>query len=60
MSVTWAESAVELELKSWDDVKSCLEMVVWINATDDYPLHQLWEEVLINVTTKEPFCAFLY
>jgi hypothetical protein len=51
-----AESAAELELKSWDEMKSCLEMVVWIDAIDDYQLRQLWEEV-INVTTKELFCA---
>ena len=55
-----AESAAELELASWDEVKRCLQMVIWIDAMDDYPFHQLWEEVLTNVTrmtTQDPFCA---
>jgi hypothetical protein len=57
------ELAVELRLVSWDEGKSCLEMVVWIDAMDDQPFHQLWKEVLINVTRmtpKVPFCSVRY
>jgi hypothetical protein len=58
-----AELITKLELKSWDEIKSCLEMVIWINAMGDEPFHQLWNEVLLNVTRttiKEPFCAVRY
>jgi hypothetical protein len=41
-----AESAAELNLKSWDEVKSCLEAVIWIDTIDDYPVSRLWEGVL--------------
>jgi hypothetical protein len=57
------ELAAELGLISWGEVKSYLKMVVWIDAMDDEPFHQLWKEVLIDVTrmtTKEPFCAVRY
>jgi len=30
-----AELVAELEFKSWDEMKSCLEMVVWVNSIDD-------------------------
>ena len=57
------ESAVDLELKSWDDMKSCLKKVLWIDAMDDSPFRELWEEVLSSVTrltTQDPFCAIRY
>ncbi|KIM93359.1 hypothetical protein OIDMADRAFT_61697 [Oidiodendron maius Zn] len=41
-----AESAAELNLKSWDEMKSCLEEVIRIDAIDAYPFGQLLEEVI--------------
>ena len=58
-----AECAAELDLKSWDKMKSCLENVLWIDAIDDSPFRQLWDEVLVSVTrltTQEPFCTIGY
>ncbi|KIM94770.1 hypothetical protein OIDMADRAFT_60544 [Oidiodendron maius Zn] len=57
------ELAAELGLLSWDKAKNCLQQVVWVDAMNDQPFRQLWNEVLINitcVTTKEPFCAVRY
>jgi hypothetical protein len=58
-----AELAAELELKSWDEMNSCLRVVVWIDVMDDYPFLKLWEEILVNVsraTTEERICALGY
>jgi hypothetical protein len=58
-----AESAAELDFKSWDDMKSCLVNVLWIDAIDDSPFRQLWDEVLVSVThltTQDPFCTIRY
>ena len=41
-----AESAAELNLKSWDEMKSCLKEIIWIDAIDSYPFGQLLEEVI--------------
>lgn len=57
------ELAAELGLLSWDEGKNCLQLVVWIDAMDDQPFHQLWKEALKNVTrmtTNAPFCAVRY
>jgi hypothetical protein len=58
-----AESVAELELKTWDDMRSRLQQVIWIDAIDESPFRQLWEEVLISatcLTTQDPFCAIRY
>ena len=58
-----AELAAELELKSWDEMNSCLRVVVWIDVMDNYPFLKLWEEILVNVsraTTEERICALGY
>jgi hypothetical protein len=58
-----AECADVLDFKSWVEMKNCLEKVLWIDAIDDSPFRQLWDEVLVSVTrltTQVPFCAIRY
>ena len=54
------ELVAELGLISWDKGKDCLQLVIWIDAMDEQPFHELWNEALTNIThmtTKAPFCA---
>lgn len=58
-----AESAIGLECNSWDEMDKCLKNVLWIEAIDDSPFRQLWEEVLFSLnrlTLQDPFCAIRY
>lgn len=41
------DSAIELEIKSWEDLRTVLRRVLWTNTLDDRGFRALWDHVLI-------------
>lgn len=54
------DTAADMELNSWDKMRASMKKVMWIDAMDDAPFREPWEDAMLiaqSQTTQDPFNA---
>jgi hypothetical protein len=54
------DTAADMEVHSWDELERCLRRVIWMDAMNDLPFRELWEDTTLiakSQTAQNPFGA---
>jgi hypothetical protein len=49
------ETASDLDLNNWEDMKGCLKKVIWLEVINESPFQDLWQEV-VKIAQCESTC----
>ncbi|KAH8597086.1 fungal-specific transcription factor domain-containing protein [Bisporella sp. PMI_857] len=56
------ESAAELGLRTWDDMRAVLAIVIWVDGIEESRFCRLWDDALSaarGTMVADPFCAII-